>query len=37
MMEQAERIADPVLRRSFLEQVPEHREIAAAWQAREDA
>ncbi len=32
LMERAERIADAVLRRSFLELVPEHREIVAAWE-----
>jgi tetratricopeptide (TPR) repeat protein len=31
LMEWADRIADPLLRQSFLERVPEHREIAAAW------
>lgn len=31
LSERAKLIADPVLRRSFLERVPEHREIVAAW------
>jgi len=35
LTERAERLADPVLRRSFLEQVPEHREIVAAWKEME--
>jgi tetratricopeptide (TPR) repeat protein len=32
LVERAERIADAALRRSFLEQVPEHREIVTAWE-----
>jgi len=31
LLERMERIADPQLQRSFLERVPEHREIVAAW------
>ena len=31
LMERAERITDPVLRRSFLERVPVHKELLAAW------
>lgn len=31
LQERARRIADPKLRRSYLEQVPEHRWIVAAW------
>jgi predicted ATPase len=31
LVARAERIADPQLRRSYLERVPEHREIVAAW------
>jgi tetratricopeptide (TPR) repeat protein len=31
LMERAERITDPVLRCSFLERVPAHKELLAAW------
>jgi len=31
LMERAERITDPALRRSFLERVPVHKELVAAW------
>lgn len=34
VQEKADRISDPALRRSFLEQVPVNREIVRAWQAR---
>ncbi|NIV37660.1 MAG: hypothetical protein GWN58_52065, partial [Anaerolineae bacterium] len=35
LMERAERITDPVLRRSFLESVPVHKELLAAWREEE--
>ena len=36
LMERAERITDPVLRRSFLERVPVHRELMAAWREEKE-
>jgi class 3 adenylate cyclase/tetratricopeptide (TPR) repeat protein len=36
LMERAERITDPVLRRSFLERVPVHKELLAAWREEEE-
>jgi tetratricopeptide (TPR) repeat protein len=36
LMDRAERITDPVLRCSFLERVPEHTEILAAWREEEE-
>jgi tetratricopeptide (TPR) repeat protein len=35
LQEQTAKIPDPETRRSFLENVPHHREIVAAWQARQ--
>ncbi|MBN1955758.1 MAG: tetratricopeptide repeat protein [Anaerolineae bacterium] len=37
LLKRADRIEDPVLRRSFLERVPEHRGIIAMWQAEKVA
>ncbi len=36
LMDRAERITDPVLRCSFLERVPEHEELLAAWREEEE-
>jgi tetratricopeptide (TPR) repeat protein len=36
IMDRAERITDPVLRCSFLERVPEHEELLAAWREEKE-
>ena len=37
LQKQADALADAALRESFLNNVPEHREIATAWAARQAA
>jgi hypothetical protein len=37
LQEQAAKIPDETMRRSFLENVPYHREIVAAWEHKESA